>query len=72
MKDWGKIEIWFEVFKNGEVWELQKLDNLLKGRKMSNDITEIPDGMSIEVVDNGVSDFETKAKVLGLKPVEAD
>jgi hypothetical protein len=69
MKDWGKIEIWFEVFKNGEVWELHKLDNLLEGRKMCNDITEIPDGISIELVDNGVSDFNEKADLLGLVPV---
>jgi len=60
-----RSDIWYEKFLNGEIWELQIVGNQLLGRKTYFDSSDfVEDGC----VDEGVSFFEEKAKLMGLKP----
>jgi len=59
-----RSDIWYEML-NGEIWELQIVGNQLLGRKTYFDLSSFSeDGC----VDEGVSSFEEKAKLMGLKP----
>jgi len=61
-----ETEKWYEAFSNGDVWELKKSGNCLFGRKTYDD----PSYFDVdEVFDYGISDFEEKARIMGLKPV---
>jgi len=59
-------EKWFEVFSNGHVWKLKKFGNYLFGRRIYNDPSDFDED---ELVDNGISDFEEKARMMGLEPI---
>jgi len=58
---------WFEVFSGGDVWALVKVGIMLIGRCTHDDVSDYAEG---EVVDNGVSDLEEKARIMGLIPVQ--
>jgi len=57
-------EKWVEVFSNGDVWELQKSGKYLFGRRTYDDPSDFDED---ELVDNGISDFEEKARIMGLE-----
>jgi len=56
---------WFEVFSSGDVWELQKTGCYLFGRRTYDDPSNFDE---YELIDNGISDFEEKARIMSLKP----
>jgi hypothetical protein len=59
-----RSDIWYEMFLNGEIWELQIVGNQLLGRKTYFDLSSFDDDCVVE----GVSSLEEKAKLMGLKP----
>jgi len=58
---------WFEVFSGGDVWELMEIDGKLIGFRTHNDASDYSED---ELADNGISDFEERARVMHLMPTE--
>lgn len=55
---------WLEVFEDGDVWELEEEDGKLLGYHTGNDASDYD---SDELVDNGISSPQEKAKMMHLK-----
>ena len=60
---------WIEVFSQGDVWELEEIDGKLYATFTRNDASDYD---ADDLIDNGVSDVEQRAKEMGLELVEVD
>jgi len=63
-------DYWREVFSQGDVYELHIEGENLIGEYVDDYDKETFKGE--EVADNGISTFEERARIMGLKPVEVD
>lgn len=58
---------WLEVFSQGDIWELEERDGKLYAKFTGNDASDYD---ADELVDNGISDVESRAQQMGLEFVE--
>ena len=63
-------EIWFEVFSQGDIWELEQRDGKLLAMRIEG--AEAEDYSEDELADNGISTVQERVKIMGLELVEHD
>ena len=57
-------EKWIEVFSNGDVWELEKIEQKLVAKRTNNDPQDYTED---ELTDNGISTLTERARLMGLE-----
>ena len=62
-------EKWIEIFSQGDIWELRVIGNELRAFLTGNDHSDYE---IEELVDNGISTVNERAKSMGLKLVVID
>jgi len=62
-------KMWFEVFSEGDIWVLHKFSSYLFGKKTYLDVSDF---YAENLVDNGIFDFEERARLMDLKAVRVN